>query len=284
MERRLAEIPTAEWGDLSIDITPREYVLDYLTHSFPTQLFEVYSDEDGNLHSRPVFDADGNPVQSREAVERRERMIEHLASLPPVHGALDQIVQRFGTEQVAEVTGRSRRIVKQRSATATGSASRPGRPPPISPRRPPSRMTTSASWCSAMPAAPAAATTPISLARISAGACTTCSSRAGRPTPPSRVWAARTAPIRSSRRCSGRSPPTSKARSAFCRRSRAGSTRSARSPGASARPAARACSGPTTIWKAPMPALRCDSSMPCSSPARSRAARCSSSRRRPGSS
>jgi hypothetical protein len=27
IERRLAEIPTAEWGDLTIDITPREYVL-----------------------------------------------------------------------------------------------------------------------------------------------------------------------------------------------------------------------------------------------------------------
>jgi hypothetical protein len=27
MERRLAEIPTAEWGDLTIDITPREFVL-----------------------------------------------------------------------------------------------------------------------------------------------------------------------------------------------------------------------------------------------------------------
>ena len=33
--------------------------------------------------------------------------------LPPVQGALDQIVQRFGTEQVAEITGRSRRIVRK---------------------------------------------------------------------------------------------------------------------------------------------------------------------------
>ena len=34
LDRRLAEIPSSEWGDLSIDITPREYVLDYLrTHS-----------------------------------------------------------------------------------------------------------------------------------------------------------------------------------------------------------------------------------------------------------
>ncbi|WP_375458569.1 strawberry notch-like NTP hydrolase domain-containing protein [uncultured Enterovirga sp.] len=112
MERRLAEIPTAEWNDVTVDITPREYVLDYLAHSFPTQLFEPFTDGDGNLSSRPVF-RDGQPVQSRDACERRDRMIEKLASLPPVPGALDQLVQRFGTKAVAEVTGRSRRIVRR---------------------------------------------------------------------------------------------------------------------------------------------------------------------------
>ena len=113
MERRLSEIPAEEWGDLQIDITPREYVLSYLEHGFPTQLFEPFTDEDGNLSSRPVL-CDGQPVQCREAVERRDRMIEQLASLAPVQGALDQIVQRFGTDMVAEVTGRSRRIVRKR--------------------------------------------------------------------------------------------------------------------------------------------------------------------------
>jgi predicted RNA methylase len=112
MERRLAEIPTEEWGDVQVDITPREYVLDYLAHSFPTQLFEPFTDSEGNLCSRPVF-RDGQPVQSRDAVARRDRLIEKLASLPPVHGALDQIVQRFGTDMVAEVTGRSRRIIRK---------------------------------------------------------------------------------------------------------------------------------------------------------------------------
>jgi hypothetical protein len=112
MERRLADIPTEEWGDVQVDITPREYVLDYLFHSFPTQLFEPFTDSEGNLSSRPVF-RDGQPVQCREAVARRDRMIEHLSALPPVQGALDQIVQRFGTEQVAEITGRSRRIVRK---------------------------------------------------------------------------------------------------------------------------------------------------------------------------
>ncbi len=112
MERRLAEIPTEDWGDVKVDITPREYVLDYLAHSFPTQLYEPFTDGEGNLSSRPVF-RDGQPVQSRDAVARRDRLIEKLASLPPVHGALDQIVQRFGTDLVAEVTGRSRRIIRK---------------------------------------------------------------------------------------------------------------------------------------------------------------------------
>jgi P-loop containing NTP hydrolase pore-1/C-terminal domain on Strawberry notch homologue len=112
MERRLSEIPTEEWNDIRVDITPREYVLDYLAHSFPVQLYEPFTDSEGNLSSRPVV-RDGQPVECREAARRRDALIEKLASLPPVPGALDQIVQRFGTDLVAEVTGRSRRIVRK---------------------------------------------------------------------------------------------------------------------------------------------------------------------------
>ncbi|WP_187436511.1 strawberry notch-like NTP hydrolase domain-containing protein [Bradyrhizobium hipponense] len=112
VERRLAEIPTEEWSDVRVDITPREYVLDYLAHSFPVQLYEPFTDQEGNLCSRPVY-RDGQPVESRDAVARRDRLIEKLASLRPVPGALDQVVQRFGTDMVAEVTGRSRRIVRK---------------------------------------------------------------------------------------------------------------------------------------------------------------------------
>jgi len=79
MERRLAEIP---WGDVQVDITPREYVLDYLAHSFPTQLYEPFTDSEGNLSSRPAF-RDGQPVQCRDAVARRDLLIEKLASLTP---------------------------------------------------------------------------------------------------------------------------------------------------------------------------------------------------------
>ncbi|NNM73205.1 strawberry notch family protein [Enterovirga aerilata] len=112
MERRLAELPTEEWNDVRVDITPREYVLDYLAHSFPVQLYEPFTDSEGNMSSRPVM-RDGQPVESREAVARRDELIAKLASLPPVPGALDQLIQHFGTDTVAEVTGRSRRIIRK---------------------------------------------------------------------------------------------------------------------------------------------------------------------------
>ena len=112
MERRIAEIPASEWDDLSIDLTPREYVLDFLAHAFPVQLQEPFTDDDGNVMSRPVFDADRNPVLCQEAVAKRDALIQRLGSLPPVQAALDQIVHRFGHDAVAEVTGRSRRVLR----------------------------------------------------------------------------------------------------------------------------------------------------------------------------
>lgn len=117
-ERRLAEIPTEEWGDIQVDVTPREIVAEFLHNSFPTQLFEEYSDAEGNLLSRPVYDHDGNPVLCREAVARRDALLERLGSLPAIPTALDQIVQRFGTDRVAEITGRTRRIVKRGDGSA----------------------------------------------------------------------------------------------------------------------------------------------------------------------
>ncbi len=110
-ERRIAQIPASEWDDLSIDITPREYVLDYLLHAFPVQLHEQYQDGEGNIHTRPMRDAAGNPVLSREAIAMRDALMERLGSLPPIGSALDQILHHFGHERVAEISGRSRRVL-----------------------------------------------------------------------------------------------------------------------------------------------------------------------------
>ncbi len=112
MERRIADVPASEWDDLNIDLTPRDAILSYLMHAFPVQLQEPFTDDGGNLLSRPARDDDGNPVICREAEDRRDALIEKLAALPPVPTALDQIVQHFGHEAVAEVTGRSRRVLR----------------------------------------------------------------------------------------------------------------------------------------------------------------------------
>ena len=112
MERRIAEVPASEWDDLNIDLTPRDAILSYLMHAFPVQLQEPFTDDGGNLLSRPARDADGNAILCKEAEDRRDALIEKLAALPPVPTALDQIVQHFGHEAVAEVTGRSRRVLR----------------------------------------------------------------------------------------------------------------------------------------------------------------------------
>ena len=112
LDRRIAEIPVSEWDDISVDLTPREACLEYLAHAFPVQLQEPFTDDEGNLMSRPVTDAEGNPVLCQEAVAARDALIEKLAALPPVQAALDQILHRFGGEAVAEVTGRSRRVLR----------------------------------------------------------------------------------------------------------------------------------------------------------------------------
>jgi hypothetical protein len=50
-------------------------------------------------------------VLCRAAVAARDRMIEQLCALPPIAPALDAIIERFGVDAVAEVTGRGRRLI-----------------------------------------------------------------------------------------------------------------------------------------------------------------------------
>ena len=112
LDRRIAEIPACEWDDLSVDLTPREYVLGYLENAFPTHLYETYADTDGHMRSRLVHDDNGHPVHSQALIAMRAALIERLASLAPVPTLLDQIIHTFGHDNVAEITGRTRRVLR----------------------------------------------------------------------------------------------------------------------------------------------------------------------------
>ena len=111
LNRRLADLTPQEREHLDIDLSPREYVVDYLMKSFPVRLMQVFTDENGDPRSEPMSDGDGNPVLCRRALEARDRMVEQLCALPPIATALDAIIERFGVDKVAEVTGRTKRLI-----------------------------------------------------------------------------------------------------------------------------------------------------------------------------
>lgn len=109
-ERAAAKAKTAE--DIEdLDITPRDQIIQLVETSFPTQEYEEYEDENGKVRSRPVTDSEGNAVENKQAVRMREELIDKLASVRVPQGPLDMILDHFGAENVAEITGRGRRFI-----------------------------------------------------------------------------------------------------------------------------------------------------------------------------
>ena len=111
LDRRLADLSPEEREALEIDLSPREYVIDYLSAAFPTRQMRVFTDAEGNTRSEPMSDEEGRPVHCQAALRARDELIEQLCALPPIATALDALIDRFGTEAMAEVTGRTRRLV-----------------------------------------------------------------------------------------------------------------------------------------------------------------------------
>ena len=98
-----------------LDLTPKDILLQFLDKSFPTQQFEDYKDEDGNKRSRPVVDSKGNHVENAEATAMKNNLMSKLGAMKVPDGPLEIIINTFGTKNVAEVTGRQRRVVKEKN-------------------------------------------------------------------------------------------------------------------------------------------------------------------------
>jgi len=112
LDRRLDALTPEERADLDVDLSPREAVIDYLIRAFPVRQMEIFTDDTGQPHSRPMSDERGNPVLNPDAEAARDALIEHICGLPPIKPALDAVIGHFGPDAVAEVTGRTRRIVE----------------------------------------------------------------------------------------------------------------------------------------------------------------------------
>ena len=111
LNRRLDALAPDQRATLEIDLSPVDYMLDYLERAFPTRQMRVFTDDTGQTRSEPMSDEAGNPVYNPEAEAARASMIEHICALPPIMSTLDGLLEHFGHANVAEVTGRTRRLV-----------------------------------------------------------------------------------------------------------------------------------------------------------------------------
>lgn len=102
-------------GDLDdLDLTPSETLIDFLQKSFPVQSYEEYQDENGNTHSKPVTNSNGEPVLDKKAIALRDKLIAEVGQMQVPDGPLEMLLDTFGVDNVAEVTGRTRRVVYHR--------------------------------------------------------------------------------------------------------------------------------------------------------------------------
>lgn len=109
-------IADAEKNGLSLDdldLTPSETLTEMVKKAFPVQEYEKYTDENGNIRSRPVLDNEGNPVLSKKAIRMRDQLVEDLQNMKVPDGPLEMLFDAFGVDNVAEVTGRTRRVVEK---------------------------------------------------------------------------------------------------------------------------------------------------------------------------
>lgn len=100
-----------------LDMSPRDQLLQLVDKAFPIWQYESYVDEDGNERVRLVIDSEGNKVANPEAVAAKEKLLLDLGSLRVPDGPLEILINHYGPEAVAEVTGRKRRVVNKPDET-----------------------------------------------------------------------------------------------------------------------------------------------------------------------
>jgi len=102
----------------SLDFSPRETLTRLVSNCFPTACFQERTNpHSGTTEYIPVHDADGNQVESRAAMQLRAELLDRLSVLEVPEHPLDQLVNYFGVENVAEMTGRKKRLIRTASGT-----------------------------------------------------------------------------------------------------------------------------------------------------------------------
>lgn len=108
--RQLAKAADEERPLEDIDLSPKDILLQYLDSAFPTKLFQQISDGNSTRWVL-VSDSNGNPVDDPRAVKTKHELMDRVASLSIPQNPLEQLLEEFGPDAVAEMTGRTQRVV-----------------------------------------------------------------------------------------------------------------------------------------------------------------------------
>ena len=90
-----------------IDFTPKEIIYKLIENCFPTELHQ----ETDKGHE-VVRDWQGNIVHNREALKLKAELLDMIDEFSVPGNPLDEIIEYFGADNVAEITGRKRRLSK----------------------------------------------------------------------------------------------------------------------------------------------------------------------------
>jgi hypothetical protein len=96
-----------------LDFSPRETLSRLVESCFPVKCYQEQTDpHSGTVQYVPVLDAEGEHLESRAALELKRELLDRLSLLEIPEHPLDQLVNYFGTENVAEMTGRKKRLIR----------------------------------------------------------------------------------------------------------------------------------------------------------------------------
>ncbi|MBK8464319.1 MAG: strawberry notch family protein [Chloracidobacterium sp.] len=102
----------------SLDFSPRETLTRLVANCFPTACFQERTNPySGTVEYIPLVDANGDQVESRAALQLRTELLDKLSILEVPEHPLDQLVNYFGVENIAEMTGRKKRLIRTAKGT-----------------------------------------------------------------------------------------------------------------------------------------------------------------------
>jgi|GEM_PF-1317947 len=110
-DRAITKATAAGEDAENLDLTPREMIVQLIESQFPLEQYEdKYDPATGRTSPVPVLQ-DGEPLINRENLAKQQDLIDKVSDIQLPVNPMDEIVDHFGVSNIAEISGRPRRIV-----------------------------------------------------------------------------------------------------------------------------------------------------------------------------